>query len=41
MADAIYMLSMELFSTVYKMDTALVSQVYNITVFVAVWANLS
>ena len=38
MANATYMLSMELFSKVY---TALVSQVYNIAVFVDVWAKLS
>ena len=37
MADAIYLLSMELFSTVYKMDSVLASQVHKMAVFVAVW----
>ena len=37
MADAIYLLSMEIFSTVYKMDQVLASQVHKMAVFVAVW----
>ena len=37
MADAIYLLSMEMFSPVYKMDQVLASQVHNMAVFVAVW----
>jgi hypothetical protein len=37
MADAIYLLSMELFSDVYKMDQVLASNVHKMAVFVAVW----
>ena len=37
MADAIYLLSMELFSDVYKMDQVLASNVHTMAVFVAVW----
>ena len=37
MADAIYLLSMELFSTVYTMEQGLANQVHKMAVFVSVW----
>ena len=37
MADAIYLLSMELFSNEYKMDQLLARSVHKMAVFVAVW----
>ena len=37
MADSIYLLSMELFSTVYTMDPDLASKVHKMAVFVSVW----
>ena len=37
MADSIYLLSMEMFSTVYMMDKVLAGQVHRMAVFIAVW----
>ena len=37
MADAIYLLSMELFSNEYHMESTLANQVHNMAVFIAVW----
>ena len=37
MADSIYLLSMELFSKEFIMDTTLSNKVYKMAVFIAVW----